>query len=418
MDPILRQMALQQQMQNHSNMEELQEMPHPSYMEFMRNNTPMKEQPTPQENSPINKGTLSAIKAAKHSLGMDKEEKRRAMSLAIMKFFSNMAKPGHGPGFAGALGSVNASFDPAMEAYMNERNRVEDLNKSLMKQMMDAENAARERDFKERGLTEQIRHNKRSEEISGIDSAVSKQLKELQLREGLERENMINEARVEDKKIKEASGDAVKSIIGMPYNTQLMAEKQGETFQKRATASQEVLEAAETMKEVIEKNPKILSNWKNVQMLKANSEPSLVQNIIQNLTIPESDKSDLFRLWSAKKVMFVKSLEGIPAKAMNMRVDSFLESSLPGGHMTKEAFLKTLDPIINQFSHSYQENSKGAGYFEQGKLYRIKPYQRHHNYYQSPIREENLKNTSSGEFSNMTMEQLEAEEARLAAGGK
>ena len=70
MDPILRQMALQQQMQNSSDM---QEMPHPSYMEFMRNNNapPSQQQVAPEENSPINKGTLSAIKAARHSLGMD-----------------------------------------------------------------------------------------------------------------------------------------------------------------------------------------------------------------------------------------------------------------------------------------------------------------------------------------------------------
>lgn len=417
MDPILRQMALQQQMQNSGDM---QEMPHPSYMEFMRNNNapPSQQQVAPEENSPINKGTLSAIKAARHSLGMDEEEKRRAMGLAIMKFFSNMAKPGHGPGFAGALGAVNDSFNPAVEAYMNERNRIETLNASLMKQMMDAENAARERDFRERGLTEQIRHHKRSEEISGIDSAVSKQLKELQLREGLEKEHMVNEARAQDKKIKEASGDAVKSILSMPYSTQLMAEKQGESFQKRATASQEVLEAAETMKEIVKKNPKILSNWKQVQMLKASAEPSLVQNAIQNMTLSESDKTDLFTLWNAKKTMFVKSLEGIPAKALNMRVDSFLESSLPGAQMTEGAFLKTLNPIINQFSHSYQENSKGANYFEQGKLYRLKPYQRHHNYSQARMNEEGTKNSPSGELSNMTMEQLKAEEARLAAGVK
>ena len=110
-------------------------------------------------NSPISNGALTAIRSVKQSLAMDDAEKRRALGLGIMGLGSALSKPGYGQGLSGMLGAVNAGFSPAIQAYLNEQNRVEQQNANVLKTVMDAQDKQADRDYRERQLDETKRYH-------------------------------------------------------------------------------------------------------------------------------------------------------------------------------------------------------------------------------------------------------------------
>lgn len=100
-------------------------------------------QPTPQQmhpvlpslppRNPIGEGAANGIEAARRSIQMNKAENSRALGRAMMHFFSGKNLPPPGSGLAGALGSINSSFLPAMQQYDAERDRIAQENYTLMR---------------------------------------------------------------------------------------------------------------------------------------------------------------------------------------------------------------------------------------------------------------------------------------------
>lgn len=129
-----------------------------------------------EDESPFRTGIDAARQAAKQSLGMNDEEKKRAEGLAIMSFFNNLSKGGFGPGFQGALGGISQSIHPAMQAYLEEEGRVAGLNNQLDQQYQQAQaqqaalqqKAAEKQammEFREAQLGESRRHNESMEQF-------------------------------------------------------------------------------------------------------------------------------------------------------------------------------------------------------------------------------------------------------------
>jgi hypothetical protein len=104
---------------------------------------PMAQAQQPQQQAfgnPIHSGTLAGMEAARNSIGMDAHDRQRAMGNAMLRFFGNMGKTGHGPGFSGALSAINSSFLPAVEGFQGHENGVEEKNYSLLKNQLDQQN--------------------------------------------------------------------------------------------------------------------------------------------------------------------------------------------------------------------------------------------------------------------------------------
>lgn len=110
-------------------------------------------------NSPISNGALTAIRSVKQSLAMDEAEKRKALGLGLMGFASALSQPGYGQGLSGMLGAVNAGFSPAVQAYLNEQNRIEQQNANVLRTVMDTQDKQADRDFRERQLQETKRYH-------------------------------------------------------------------------------------------------------------------------------------------------------------------------------------------------------------------------------------------------------------------
>jgi hypothetical protein len=103
-------------------------------------NVPPFEQQMSNEN-PLLNGSQSAMQIAKRSLALDEEQRNRALGAGLMTFFSNMAKPGYGNGFNGALAAANESFAPAFKSYAEEEGRQQKLNAHLYDQQKKEEMA-------------------------------------------------------------------------------------------------------------------------------------------------------------------------------------------------------------------------------------------------------------------------------------
>lgn len=100
----------------------------PAYLDYLAQ---MQNQ---QSQNPLQAGSQSAMQAAKQSLGMDEDEKRRARGLAIMQFASHLGRPGYGSGTKGLLNAIGQGVLPAYQAYQGEENRVAQLNSYLQAQ--------------------------------------------------------------------------------------------------------------------------------------------------------------------------------------------------------------------------------------------------------------------------------------------
>lgn len=70
--------------------------------------------------SPISSGAQAAMQTARASYDMDEEQRRRALGLGMVKFFSNYAASNN----ASRLGALNESFNPAVEAFIAERDKA------------------------------------------------------------------------------------------------------------------------------------------------------------------------------------------------------------------------------------------------------------------------------------------------------
>lgn len=133
MDPSL--LNYLQQVQNEAD----QFTPNQHFQEDTPQYNTQEYNPANDDGAPFRVGIEAARAAAKQSLGMNEEEKKRAQGLAIMSFFNNLSKGGFGPGFQGALGGISQSLHPAMQAYLEEQARVAALNNQLDNQYQEAQ---------------------------------------------------------------------------------------------------------------------------------------------------------------------------------------------------------------------------------------------------------------------------------------
>lgn len=82
----------------------------------------------PEDDSPIHRGMMAGIDAARESYALTDEQRRRAEGDAIMAFFGNMARSQNTSG----LGAAAESFLPAMQQYGESEKSAYNLNKNAV----------------------------------------------------------------------------------------------------------------------------------------------------------------------------------------------------------------------------------------------------------------------------------------------
>lgn len=113
----------------------------------MARSSPIQQEMPEQEESPLTRGSMAAMNSTREGLAMNEEQKRQAQGMAAINFFSNYAKS-KAPN---ALGAINESFQPAMQAYMDQQAQAAKINAIALKDQREQEHEARlERRFGEK----------------------------------------------------------------------------------------------------------------------------------------------------------------------------------------------------------------------------------------------------------------------------
>jgi hypothetical protein len=309
----------------------------------------------------------------RNATDLSQADRQRVLGQGISKFFGGLSKTGHGSGFNGALSALNASFDPAMEAVQKEESRLREINanafKMAMKQQEDRiERAAMERKLamEERRIAEAERHNKSMEGVYQGKLTGGPEVKELK------------EAA---KQIKELTGDNVTPLAAMPTSLQKEAEKRIAKANEKYEAALNAKQYAERIKNIVERNPGIMGNFKYIAQNAVSEDPNYLNQAIAQMALSEKDRTDLAEMGSLVKNLLVTDLKKIPGGG-NMMLDKMLRGATAGAQMPPEAIKRLSDRVIKSADHTIKEDGKVVDYAREGLDYRSakKEYEEDHIY--------------------------------------
>lgn len=100
---------------------------------------PMMQQPhmpaqqQQETTSPLQRGAMQGMQAARESMALDETQRNRAFGRGLMEFAGNFNRPAHGPGIEGALGAINQALVPGVRAYADAQDREREFNAALLK---------------------------------------------------------------------------------------------------------------------------------------------------------------------------------------------------------------------------------------------------------------------------------------------
>ena len=323
----------------------------------------------------INPAALAAMKAAKQSLGMDAEEQRRATGLALMRFFSGMAKPGYGNGMQGVLQGINENLPSAVETYQNEAGRVAHQNAGIL-QYATQEQARRDMlrmqmiekarldAYRNTKQAETERHNRAQEEYNqgllgmrGEDAGYRRdkmeyQKKQLELKmktaeRAAEKENRVEEAL--------ARGETPFESLEPAARTEYQ-----KTVQKKIQeipVNQRAIETINKMKAIFKKHPNIGSSW--IQILNGNKDSGFKNLFFRKMSDPE-ELAALEMLTKYGSDLGLSTIYSVPSKMATDLLKNMINNAGPNGKLTKKAF----DQIAEEWLQRANGNIRLAKKYE------------------------------------------------------
>ena len=271
----------------------------------------MQQQGVSQPN-PISSGSLAAINSVKQSLGMDEDEKRRALGLGIMAFSSGLAKPGYGQGVAGTLNAINSSMNPAINAYLGEQQRVEQQNANILKMAMDAENENKRRDFQERQFEEMKRHH---------NITADKYRKESQA--------------LRDWESTQEEHPGAIPYSSMSKNDQAFYTKQDEQRLNAPISFKKAVNILDEMTDIVEKNPNLSTSW--TSWLGGESVPAKV------FSNPKDRIANEKMNMLSNQLVLMKAEAGVGGAKVGQFIEQIMAKSKPNAGLTKETIKYSRD---------------------------------------------------------------------------
>lgn len=138
-----------------------------------------------QNSNPLNSGTLAAMQATKQALGMNEQEKQRALGSAIFSFFTHRAAHPR----ESKLESISESLNPAMQAYLQEEANVKNQNKMLLDEQRKIEQQKQKDLVQQQRMKEQSDYRnamlqQRKSEFTGLSAYQQKMLEKGETKNG------------------------------------------------------------------------------------------------------------------------------------------------------------------------------------------------------------------------------------------
>jgi len=293
---MLQQMAQMQQQGQLPQAGEAPQMPHMGHTE--------------SPDTPISRGARMGTEASRRSFELSDSDNRRAMGRALMHFASSRTVPPPGSGLAGALGSFNQGFLPALNAYDAERDRI--LSEQLVLQQMEQKQQALDQKQqmqqmkflndlmeKERPYHEMTQYEKEALGLRrGMSGRGSEELnRAMERREALASKGLLPEGalmfgEIEDKNIRKEKLKDLKDRAS------------------RFNPAVKNIKSLEQMQEIIDNHPNL---WKNIGPIISEQTPGISKALLSNLNPGEISAAQKFKkLTSDIAVNYIKQFPGRP----------------------------------------------------------------------------------------------------------
>lgn len=297
--------------------------------------------------SPFNPAALAAMRAAKQSLGMDEEEQRRAMGLAIMRMFSGMGKPGYGEGFGGALSAATDNIAPAVEAYQGEQNRVANMNASLLGHI---ESAQLRRDMLQQRMAEkkQMEAHREAQRIETeryhrAQEAKNDRLLDLKALSMSSKMSKQQEAADKERRIEEAINRGETPFEVLEPSARVEYQKKAQKAIHDVRTNQQAIKTIEKMKKIFAKNSDIGNSW--VQTLNQDSKSSSLWTILGRKFADPKKLAAAEQLNKYGSDLNLSVIYNVSPKTGTDLLKNMINQSNPSGKLTAEAFNKIADQV-------------------------------------------------------------------------
>lgn len=305
--------------------------------------------------NPWGQGIGMAIQAAKQALSPSEAEKRRALGLGIMKFFSQMGQPGnHGDGIQGALGRANNALLPALDSYQNYLTNAEKQNAMLM---------GHYNEMKHR--QELLEHRKReSEERLHYHKELLAEQKRLHDRMHHQRQSSSQQR--EDPSLSSLGEEEIPFSMLTPkavgtYQSNVL--KMSESIPE----AQKVIQAATQLKELYKKHPTI-ANSSVAALLDHN--PGVVSQMLLRSTTNEEERGAIetaAKLSSDMRLALVGALSAkAGARSVTDVIKRWVEKASPGISQGKISLDKIADTLTHHMNSQISTAKKALGGLKRG----------------------------------------------------
>jgi len=325
----------------------------------------LSDQGQANEENPLESGTQSGIYAAKQSLNMDEQEKKRAFGKAAMAFGRSVTQPGYGTGFAGTLNAINQSLGSAFQAYEGEEDKIAQRNAVIQDQMQ--RQAHLQKQLHQQALIQSMKAHQREREQETLQKHREAKLAETQ---GYHRGRLG----MEERKLGQR-GQIGADIAGMdvsegiplsslPKKTQSDFGKMVLDSKKQIPAYKNVIETVNEMEGIFADHPNIGDSF--VHMIEGH-EDTLKGRIARQFT----DKKTLTAIQRLKKLaadLNLETVKGFAGKTATDILKREIKAAAPNGVLTHDAFQAIADKVKKRAEQNIGEAVKYENSWKKGYI--------------------------------------------------
>ncbi len=348
----------QQQMQQALQQQNGQQMPQQQQIDPLQG----MNQQMQQARNPLATGAGNAIEQAKRSLQMSDDESRRSFGRALISFASAAARnPAPvGSGFAGTLGSINAGFEPALNAYDAEQERIRAHKMQLMA-------VEAERRKEEREMARQAHEMKMHEANLKINQGylTLKQQEEEQARLQAEQERLEAE-----KLLKPGAMIPLASLKGSSWN---LVQNTLNEYTKEADAAAHGLSDITEAEKILHEDPNITKYASTIMLAAQRSDPNIIKQKLNSFYVSDADRFNAERLAKHLSNIYTSKLKGFSPKGMNMFMEKQLREGSVDMNMDAKSILKLLSQDKKSLAHVYDSRAEALQKASEGYFKRVAP---------------------------------------------
>jgi len=300
--------------------------------------------------SPILMGARGGLEAAKRSLELNESENQRALGRAMLAFIdSTRNAPYTGNRLSDKLGSISAGISPAVAAYDEERNRIQQMNHQLQleqkKEALEAQKEAREQQWREHQMT-------MAEKELGLKE------KEFNYKKG--------ERSLADEELLEEGVTPISSFKTGGERQQV--RKHIERYHKIGKSSRNVAESTDLIKNIYENNPALSQHWGVIMQAGLSGKPSLVKQSLNKWFVPKDVQRDGWLVAKTLNDLVTNRVEGSSARA-SVFLEKLYKDASANVLMPAEATIPIMDKLNKLALEDYEDAEKVVEYGRRGGFY-------------------------------------------------